>query len=138
MAYSTLTRFGVSMDKQLLEQFDGLIRKQHYDTRSEAVRDLIRDAIVKEAWEDDDQIVAGSIMLFYNHHQRDLSLDLTMIQHDFHEHILSTTHFHVDEDNCLEIIVVKGAARRLRQLSDTLISLKGVNYGKFTVAPIKV
>lgn len=138
MTYTELTRFGISMDKQLLQQFDSLIKKQHYRNRSEAIRDLVRDAIVRQSWEEDEQVVAGSILLFYNHHHPDVPLELTTIQHDLHNEVLATTHFHIDHDHCLEIIVVKGKAVDLRRLSDRLISLKGVKYGKFTVAPVKV
>lgn len=138
MSSSDLARFGISMDKKLLQQFDTLIKKQHYDHRSEAIRDLVREAILKQAWEDNDTLVAGSIILFYNHHYREVSIELTERQHAIHHCILATTHFHIDTDHCLEIIVVKGRASELQRLSDQLIALKGVNYGKFTVAPIQV
>lgn len=134
---STLKRFGVSMDGQLLKQFDELIKNKRYENRSEAVRDLVRDALVKQSWNDDDQMVAGSILIFYDHHYRDLHHELTAIQHQMHDHILATTHFHLDHHNCLELIVVRGKAKELRQLSDQMIALKGVKYGKFTVAPVK-
>ncbi len=134
---SSLTRFGVSMDQELLNQFDELIKNKGYENRSEAVRDLIRDALVKQTWDDEDQIVAGSILIFYDHHDRDILNELTSIQHGMHDHILATTHFHLDHHNCLELIVVKGKGKDLRKLSDQMISLKGVKYGKFTVAPIK-
>jgi CopG family nickel-responsive transcriptional regulator len=93
--------------------------------------------LVKQSWKDDDEIVAGSILLFYDHHHRDLLLELTVIQHEIHDNILATTHFHLDHHNCLELIVVKGKAKHLRQFSDRMISLKGVKYGKFTAAPVK-
>lgn len=134
---SILKRFGVSMDEQLLKKFDELVKIKGYENRSEAVRDLVRDALVKQSWNDDEQMVAGSILLFYDHHQRDLLHELTAIQHQMHDAILATTHFHLDHHNCLELIVVKGRAKELRQLSDQMISLKGVKYGKFTVAPVK-
>src|SRR5690606_5402073 len=101
-----------------------------------AVRNLVRDALVKQAWEDDEQFVAGSILIFYDHHQSDVLHTLTEIQHNMHDAIMATTHFHLDHHNCLELIVVKGRSRDLRILSDQLISAKGVKYGKFTVAPV--
>jgi CopG family transcriptional regulator, nickel-responsive regulator len=134
---SMLKRFGVSMDGHLLKQFDELIKKKSYENRSEAVRDLVRAALVQHAWQDDDQIVAGSILLFYHHHHRDLLLELTILQHQMHDNILATTHFHLDEHNCLELIVVKGKVKHLREISDRMISLKGVKYGKFTAAPVQ-
>lgn len=132
-----LTRFGVSMDRELLNKFDKLIETKGYKNRSEAVRDLVRDALVKQTWEDDNQFVAGSILIFYDHHQRNLIEEITEIQHDYHDQILGTTHFHIDKHNCLELIIIRGKAKDLQLLSDQLISLKGVNYGKFTVSPIE-
>lgn len=104
---------------------------------SEAVRDLVRNALVKQSWEDDEQMVAGTILLFYDHHQSDLLHELTAIQHEMHHGIMATTHFHLDHHHCLELIVVKGKAKELRGFSDRMISMKGVKYGKFTVAPMK-
>lgn len=136
MKDSTLSRFGVSMDEQLLMEFDELVTNKGYSNRSEAVRDLIREALIVEAWKDPEQFVAGSILLFYDHNQKGLLEQLTTIQHDFHHEILATTHFHLDEHNCLELIIVKGKACSLQTLSDQLVSMKGVKYGKFTVAPV--
>lgn len=137
MSDSRLKRFGVSMDEELLAQFDRMIREKGYENRSEAVRDLVRNALVKQSWEDDEQMVAGTILLFYDHHQSDLLHELTAIQHEMHHGIMATTHFHLDHHHCLELIVVKGKAKELRGFSDRMISMKGVKYGKFTVAPIK-
>lgn len=134
---STLKRFGVSMEASLLKKFDSLIQQRGYENRSEAVRDLIRDALIQQSWEDSEEIVAGSILLFYNHHQRNLQDEMTKIQHGMHDFILATTHFHLDHDSCLELIVVKGRAKDIQQLSNKMTSLKGVEYGKFTVAPVK-
>lgn len=137
MESSSLKRFGVSMEGPLLRKFDYLIRQKGYTNRSEAVRDLVRDALIQKSWEEEDQIVAGSILLFYNHHQRNLHEELTKIQHDTHGNILATTHFHIDEANCLELIIVKGKAKELQLLSNRMTRLKGVKYGKFTVALVE-
>lgn len=137
MTDNHLKRFGVSMDEKLLKSFDELIKDKGYDNRSEAVRDLVRQALVQQTWEDDEQIVAGSILIFYDHHKKDMMQELTKLQHEIHDSVLATTHFHIDHHNCLEIIVVKGKARKLREYSDQIISLKGVKYGKFTVSPIE-
>ena len=83
------------------------------------------------------EIVAGSILLFYDHHQRNLLDELTNIQHNMHDIILATTHFHLNHASCLELIIVKGKAKDIQQLSNQLTSLKGVQYGKFTVAPVE-
>lgn len=124
------------MEEGLLLKFDNMIIEKGYANRSEAVRDLVRDALVKQKWEDDDQLVAGSVLIFYDHHHRDLMTELTELQHQIHDHILATTHFHIDQHNCLEIIVVKGKAKDIRRFSDQITSLKGVKYGKFTVSPL--
>ncbi|MBA4601831.1 nickel-responsive transcriptional regulator NikR [Thermoactinomyces mirandus] len=137
MQDSTLKRFGVSMESSLLNKFDHMVRLKGYQNRSEAIRDLVRDALVQEAWEDKDQVVIGSILLFYNHHQRNLLAEMTDLQHSMHDLVLSTTHFHLDHDSCLELIVVKGKVKRIREFSNKLMSLKGVEYAKFTVAPVK-
>lgn len=131
-----LTRFGVSMDEKLLKDFDQIVHEKGYQNRSEAVRDLVRDAILQYHSTNDSEIVAGTIMLFYNHHQNTLVNEMLSIQHDHHDRILATTHLHIDQHNCLELIVVKGIASELRELSDQLITLKGVFYGKLTVSPL--
>lgn len=134
---STLKRFGVSMEGSLLRNFDLLVKQKGYENRSEAVRDLVRDAIIQQSWDSNEKIVAGSILLFYNHHQRNLLDEMINIQHSVHDLIIATTHFHLDHESCLELIVVKGKVKDIQKLSDKLISLKGVSYGKFTVAPIE-
>ncbi len=137
MRDSELKRFGVSMDRHLLRKFDQLVSQRGYENRSEAVRDLVRDALIQQSWEDHEHIVAGSILLFYNHHQRNLLEEMTNIQHSMHDLIIATTHFHLNHDSCLELIVVKGKVKDIQQLNHKLTSLKGVDYGKFTVAPVE-
>ncbi|MBZ5752221.1 MULTISPECIES: nickel-responsive transcriptional regulator NikR [Metabacillus] len=137
MQDSTLKRFGVSMEGNLLRKFDHLVKQRGYENRSEAVRDLVRDALIQQSWEDNEQIVAGTILLFYNHHQRNLLEELTNIQHSMHDLVLATTHFHLDHTSCLELIVVKGKVKDIQKFSNSLTSLKGVEYGKFTVAPVE-
>lgn len=136
MSGSSLKRFSVSMEGDLLRNFDHLVTLRGYENRSEAVRDLVREAIVKQSYNDNEQIIAGSILLFYNHEQRNLLEEMTEVQHDKHHLILATTHFHLDHGSCLELIVVKGKVREIQQLSHQLTSLRGVSYGKFTVAPV--
>jgi len=125
------------MDGNLLRKFDHLIQQRGYENRSEAVRDLVRDALIQQSWEENEQIVAGSILLFYDHHQKNLLDELTKIQHNMHDYIIATTHFHLNHSSCLELIVVKGKAEHIQLLSNKLTSLKGVQYGKFTVAPVE-
>ena len=132
-----LKRFSVSMEGSLLRKFDQLVTLQGYENRSEAVRDLVREAIVQQSYEDGEQMIAGSILLFYNHHRRNLLEEMTEIQHERHDLILATTHFHINQGSCLELIVVKGKVKDIRELSHRLTSLKGVDYGNFTVAPVE-
>lgn len=136
MDSNKLTRFGVSMDEKLLQKFDLLIEQKSYQNRSEAIRDLVREAILQQTYTNNSEFVAGAILLFYDHHHNGLVNEMMNIQHEFHDQILTTTHLHIDHDNCLEVIVVKGYAEQLNQLSDQLISLKGVFYGKLTVSPL--
>lgn len=129
---SGIIRFGVSLDKRLLERFDRLIQKRSYTNRSEALRDLIRQELVKNEWEEG-QEVAGAITYIYDHHKRDLLNKLTSIQHDHQAIILSTQHIHLDHDNCLEIVAVKGNAKDVQDLAFALRSIKGVRHGTLSM-----
>jgi len=122
-----LIRFGVSMEEGLLSKFDRLLKAEGYASRSEAIRDLVRRTIVEEEWVTG-ETVSGSIMPVYNHHHRELLEKIMDIQHDFHEVIISTQHVHMDHDNCLEIIVVKGMAEVIKNVYNHLTALKGVKY----------
>jgi CopG family transcriptional regulator, nickel-responsive regulator len=128
-----LSRIGVAIDANLLEQFDRLIGQRGYNNRSEAFRDLIRDELVEKAWESPARQVVGTVTLVYDHHVRLLNEKLTSIQHDFHRLILSTLHVHLDHDNCLEVLVVRGKAADVQKVADTLISTKGVKHGRLTI-----
>jgi CopG family nickel-responsive transcriptional regulator len=129
----SLSRIGVAIDSDLLEEFDRLIRRRGYTNRSEAFRDLIRDELVEEQWQQPDNPVVGTVTLVYNHHVRLLSEKLTDMQHEFHQHILSTLHVHLDRDNCLEVLVVRGTAGVVKRIADALISTKGVKHGRLTI-----
>ena len=130
---SDIVRFGVSLEKELLEKFDRLITEKSYPNRSEAIRDLIRENLVKREWTEGKE-VAGSITLVFNHHKRELMNTLTDIQHDFHHLIISSQHIHLDHNNCLEIIVVKGKPEETKELTNKLRSTKGVKYGALSIA----
>ena len=123
-----LKRFSVSLKQNLLADFDKFIRRCQYSNRSEAVRDLIRKALVQREWEADKNVI-GVITLVYDHHQHQLQETITQIQHDFHDRIISTTHVHMDHDNCLEVIIVRGKALEVRGLSERLIATKGIKNG---------
>lgn len=120
-----LKRFSISLEEKLLSIFDEHIKARSYSNRSEAIRDLIRKAFIKEEWESD-KAVMGVISLVYDHHQHKLQEKVTLVQHDYHHQIISTTHVHMDHDNCLEVIVVKGKAKEVQDLADKLAALKGV------------
>jgi len=130
---STLSRIGVAIESDLLSEFDALIEQRGYASRSEAFRDLIRDALVTDAAADDRTPVVGTVTLVYDHHQRLLGERLTAAQHEVHERILSTLHVHLDHHHCLEVIVVKGPAGQVRKVADSLISLKGVTHGRLNI-----
>ena len=123
-----LFRFGVSLEKVLLDKFDQLIKAKNYDNRSEAFRDLIRQELIKKEWQQNKEI-AGAITLIYGHHKKELVNKLTDIQHDFQNVIISTQHIHLDHDNCLEIVAVKGNPKEAQKLADVLKSVKGVKHG---------
>ncbi len=126
-----LTRFGISLDKVLLEHFDALCSLKGYTNRSEAIRDLIRMALVEQRW-NNEPCGAGTLTLVYDHHKNDLARRLMDIQHDDHECIVTTMHVHLDHNNCLEVLVLKGEPQRVRLLADRLVSCKGVKHGVFT------
>lgn len=129
---SDLVRFGVSIEEELLKRFDDEIAKKGYASRSEAIRDLIRDQIVTEEWESDQETV-GTITIVYDHHTRELSSNLTHIQHSFQGDIKSVLHIHLDHHNCLEVLVVQGKGHLLKQFADQLVSTRGVKHGKLTM-----
>ncbi len=129
---SELARFGVSLENRLLEKFDRLIKRKGYSTRSEALRDLIRQELVRKEWEEDHE-VAGAVTFVYDHHLRGLTSRLTDIQHDYQKLIISTQHIHLDHDNCLEIVAVKGRAKEVQKLAHALQSVKGVRHGTLSM-----
>ena len=126
-----LKRFGVSLEQDLLDQFDKHIEEQGYTNRSEAIRDLIRDTLIRKEWLDEDFEASGVVILVYDHHQMDLSRRLTDNQHHHFQNIVSTLHVHQDEDNCLEVVLLRGRAGEIRRVADSLISIRGVKHGRF-------
>lgn len=128
-----VTRIGISLEPKLLKKFDELIRKKGYSNRSEAIRDLIREGIVKEKWEDEDAEVIGTITIVYDHHHTNATKKLLEVQHDHLATIASTTHVHIDEHNCLEVLILEGKSAQIKKLADEIISIKGVKHGKLTI-----
>ena len=130
---SETTRFGVSMDARLLREFDAYCRKRGYANRSEAIRDRIRDVLVEDFGTEAGQHVAGTLTLVYDHHTSDLSQRLTAAQHDAHHLILSTLHVHLDHDNCLEVLALRGESGAIRTFAERMLAVKGVKHGKFVL-----
>lgn len=131
-----LVRFGVSLEKDLLGRFDGLCRGRSYATRSEAIRDLIRNEFVKDEWAKSKGDVSGVISLVYDHHRRELVDHLINIQHDHQHMIVASQHIHLDHDNCLEVVIIKGKANDIKGLASRLRSVKGVKHGQMVMTTI--
>lgn len=127
-------RFGVSLDSDLLERFDALCDQRGYQTRSEAIRDLLRSTLVERDWEDSGKDAAATLTLVYDHHKSDLAQKLTSAQHDAHHLIITTLHVHLDHHNCLEVLVLKGPGSEVRALAERLIATKGIIFGKLSLA----
>ena len=122
-----MVRFGVSLEKDLLTKFDRLIKEKGHANRSKALSDIVRQELVKKEWVEGKE-VAGSVIMIYDHHKRELVNKLMDIQHDFNKIIMSTQHIHLDHDNCLEIIAIKGASLQVQKLADFLKAVKGIKH----------
>jgi len=132
---SDIVRFGISLKNDLLGDFDKLIKRRKYTNRSEAIRDLIRQELLKKELEEDRE-VAGAITFIYDHHQRDLLNKIIDVQHDHQDIIQSSQHIHLDHHNCLEIVAVKGNYGKVKKLADTLKALKGVKHGSLNISSV--
>ena len=129
----TLARFGVSLDEDILKELDGYVVENNFPNRSQAIRQLVERNLVEKKWQCNN-MVAGAIVLLYDHHKGDVTTKSNDIQHDYFDVILSSQHFHLSHDNCLEIIAVKGTANRLTELADQLIGIKGIIHGKLVMS----
>jgi len=127
-----VTRFGVSLDERLLAKFDRLIGGKGYANRSEAIRDLIRDSLVREQWELGKADAVGTLTLVYDHETRELEERLTELQHAHFRTIVSTLHVHLDAHHCLEVLILRGKAALLKSIADRLIGTRGVKHGTFS------
>jgi CopG family nickel-responsive transcriptional regulator len=130
---SELVRIGIAIGDDLLKEFDKLIAKRRYTNRSEAFRDLVRNELVNEISASADAEVYGTITLIYDHHARLLPEKLNELQHHYFAAIMSTVHVHLDHDNCMEVILVRGKSSLVQRLADSLIATKGVKHGRFTI-----
>jgi CopG family nickel-responsive transcriptional regulator len=130
---SELVRFSVAVPEDLLMQFDNLVaRRGLAKNRSEVIRDLIRDALVDEEWEDAQQEIVGTLTIVFNHHASDLQNKLDQIQHAHHDKIISAMHIHLDAHNCLEVIAMRGQSSEIRQIAESILGVKGVKHGRLT------
>ena len=127
-----LARTGVSLDEDLLIEFDRLIARRGYKNRSEAFRDLIREALLAETV-DANKPVVGTLTLVYDHHVPNLSEKLTDAQHSAGAKVLAATHVHLDHHYCLEVIIMKGRSKELQEIADGLLALRGVELGKLVL-----
>ena len=127
-------RFSISLPEPLLAELDRWVMRRGYASRSELVRDLIRERMVEDKWESDADRVVGVLTISYDHHQRGLSQKILDLQHSRHVNILCTTHVHLDRDNCLEIIIIKGKPREIEQIAIECGGLRGVRLAKLTRA----
>lgn len=118
-------RFTVSLEKELLDEFDESILHNKYTNRSEAIRDLIREQLIQEEWESDQEVI-GNITMVYNHHEREVSKEVLHLQHDYNDVIISSQHIHIDHVNCLEVIIVRGQVKKITNLYNMLKSSAGV------------
>lgn len=130
-----VSRFGVSLEADLLEALDNYVKENHFPNRSQAIRNLIERNLVEKKWQCN-HIVAGAIILLYDHHKHEIITKLIEVQHDFQECVLSSQHYHLSHTNCLEIIAVKGKANELTAMADKLIALKGIKHGKLLMSQV--
>lgn len=128
-----IERVGVAFEPELLRDFDIMVRRKGYASRSEAVRDLVRRSIIESAVKDDNSDVIGTLTIVYDHDAPGVTDRLLELQHHHHDEIMTTTHIHLDEDKCLEVLIVRGRSRAVRTLADNIKALKGVRHGELVV-----
>jgi len=133
-----LIRFGVSTEPELISRFDRMIKKKGYTNRSEAIRDLMRKSLIYEDTKNPEEQVVGTLTIIYDHHKSKLVEHLLSIQHDHHSEVLSTMHLHLDDDNCLEVLVIKGVLKKIKEIADGIIALKGVKYGELVTTVLNM
>jgi CopG family nickel-responsive transcriptional regulator len=132
----SLARFGVSLDEDILKALDEFVIENKLPNRSQAIRHLVEKNLVEKKWQCN-QIVAGAIVMLYDHHKGDVTIKSNDTQHEYFDVILSSQHFHLSHENCIEIVAVRGTANRLTELSDKLIGIKGIIHGKLVMSRVE-
>lgn len=132
MADSELTRVSMSLEENLLKSFDKLTARRGYETRSEALRDLIRDAIIRDNARAQTGVQVAVVTMVFDHHARELASKLVDKQHHHHDIVVSTMHIHLGPHHCLEVTVLRGPAKQVTHLADELLATKGVLHGEIT------
>lgn len=125
-----MERYTITIQEDLLKRFDESIGKKGYANRSEAIRDLIRDSLVDDEWAEEGEKVAATVTLVYDHHTSDLGGKLTDLQHHAGGMVVASTHVHLDNDNCLEVVIIRGRCNEVRKLAEKMVALRGVKHGK--------
>ena len=131
-----ITRFGISIEPDLIKKFDTSIKKEGYTNRSEAIRDLIRKDLISEKNKNPDEEAIGTLTMLYDHHIGNLTEKLLDLQHDRTKEILVTTHVHIDHHNCLEVLVLSGKIGKIQKLADKIKALKGIKHGELVITKI--
>ena len=133
MFKQALSRFSLSMPRELADQLDAMCEAKGYESRSQAIADMVRDQLVEHRAHTGSREIAGNVTLVYDHHRRNIQSQLTQIQHNSGSVVIATLHVHMDHHNCMEVLAVRGRALDVRELADRLIAVKGVKHGKLTV-----
>ena len=133
----TIVRFSVSIEGDLLDEFDRYCKEHHFATRSEAIRQIFRETLTAEAWESDNEETAATLTIVYDHHRTNLADSLLHLQHEHTDLVVATTHVHLDHHTCLEVIILRGKAGKLRQIASQLKGLKGIRQGQLVLANAK-
>lgn len=131
-----IIRFSVSLPEGLLNELDKRVEELNYSSRSEFTRDLIREKIVKDEWENESENLVGILTVVYSHHQNDLISKMMELEHHSDVDVVCTTHIHMDHENCLETIIIKGQAKKIENLSTKISGLKGVKFSNLTKAGV--
>lgn len=136
MNNNNIVRFGVSIENNLLGRFDSFIQQKGYINRSEALRDLIREALVSGEESKPDSEAVGTLTFIYSHDTREISDRLNELQHSYYNSIISATHIHLDKHMCMEVLLLRGKTASIKEISDRILAVKDIKFGKLVVTPL--